>query len=298
MAGVTTLNSDFQNVVTLAAGATEVAAASNGNSLVAYRPVSGGHTTVGVTAYVGAASAQSGHWGRVIVNAGNWLGCGPTPTPTATPTPTPTASPTATPTATPTPSRLLHQRRLLQQRPHRLQPLQRHQRRPLQLPHPMTLTTITDQTSCSITGARAKRLSGTCTTTFLPAGAFGPILPAGWNLIDVADFNRDGNNDYALFNSSTRQTAIWYLSGNMIVGERLGSDSSRAAGHWLRRVILTADGKPDFVLYKPSTGQTGVWYLNNNVFAGGGYGPTLPAGWRIAGVADFNGNGQTDYAPL
>ena len=76
MAGVTTLNSDFQNVVTLAAGATEVAAASTGNSLVAYRPVSGGHTTVGVTAYVGAASAQSGHWGRVVVNAGNWLGGG------------------------------------------------------------------------------------------------------------------------------------------------------------------------------------------------------------------------------
>ena len=99
MAGVTTLNSDFQNVVTLAAGATEVAAASNGNSLVAYRPVSGGHTTVGVTAYVGAASAQSGHWGRVIVNAGNWLAnCqGGTPTPTATATATPTGSPSCTP---------------------------------------------------------------------------------------------------------------------------------------------------------------------------------------------------------
>ena len=76
MAGVTTLNSDFQNVVTPAAGATEIAAASNGNSLVAFRPVSGGHTTVGVTAYVGTDSTQSGHWGRVVVNAGNWLGCG------------------------------------------------------------------------------------------------------------------------------------------------------------------------------------------------------------------------------
>ena len=47
MAGVTTLNSDFQNVVTLAPGATEVAAASNGDSLVGYRPV-GGHTSVGI----------------------------------------------------------------------------------------------------------------------------------------------------------------------------------------------------------------------------------------------------------
>ena len=54
MAGVTTLNSNFANIVTLAAGATEVAQNNLGESLVAYRPVSGGHTTVGVTAYVGA----------------------------------------------------------------------------------------------------------------------------------------------------------------------------------------------------------------------------------------------------
>jgi len=108
MAGVTELNSNFQNVVTPAPGATEVAAASNGNSLVAYRPITGGHTTVGITAFLGIVANQSGDWGRVIVNAGNWLGnngCGPTPTPTstATPTTTPTATPTATATATVTP---------------------------------------------------------------------------------------------------------------------------------------------------------------------------------------------------
>jgi hypothetical protein len=110
MAGVTTLNSNFLNVVTLASGATEVAQNSLGDSLVAYRPVGGGHTTVGVTAYVGAAATQSGDWGKVIVNAGHWLtNCqGPTPTATATATataPTPTATATATaptPTATAT----------------------------------------------------------------------------------------------------------------------------------------------------------------------------------------------------
>jgi hypothetical protein len=108
MAGVTELNSDSQNIVSPAPGATEVAAASNGNSLVAYRQISGGHTTVGITAFLGIVANQSGDWGRVIVNAGNWLGnngCGPTPTPTstATPTTTPTATPTATATATVTP---------------------------------------------------------------------------------------------------------------------------------------------------------------------------------------------------
>jgi hypothetical protein len=104
MAGVTSLNSDFQNVVTPNVAATEVAATSLATSLVAFRPVSGGHTTVGVTAYVGAAATQSGDWGTVIVNAGRWLlPCGtPSPTPTATATVTPTATATATATLTPT----------------------------------------------------------------------------------------------------------------------------------------------------------------------------------------------------
>ena len=112
MAGVTMLNSNYANIVTLAVGATEVAQNNLGNSLVAYRPVSGGHTTVGVTAYVGLLATQSGDWGKVIVNAGNWLancqGGSPTPTPTRTPTATPTATHTPTPiptaTFTPTPS--------------------------------------------------------------------------------------------------------------------------------------------------------------------------------------------------
>ena len=106
MVGVTMLNSDFENVVTPAAGATEVAQNSLGESLVAYRPVSGGHTTVGVTAYVGFDATQNGDWGKVIVNAGNWLancqGVSPTPTATATATVTATPTATATPTGTAT----------------------------------------------------------------------------------------------------------------------------------------------------------------------------------------------------
>src|SRR4029077_1736009 len=102
MAGVTMLNSDFENLVSPAAGATEVAQDNFGDSLVAYRPVSGGHTTVGVTAYVGSDATQSGDWGKVIVNAGRWLISGPcgTPTPTATagtPSPTPTCQPGGSP---------------------------------------------------------------------------------------------------------------------------------------------------------------------------------------------------------
>jgi uncharacterized protein GlcG (DUF336 family) len=56
------------------------------------------------------------------------------------------------------------------------------------------------------------------------------------------------------------------------------------------------DGKPDYVLYNAGTHQTAVWYMNNNVLLGGGYAPTLPAGWMLVDVADFNSDGPPDYA--
>ena len=44
-----------------------------------------------------------------------------------------------------------------------------------------------------------------------------------------------------------------------------------------------------------STRQTAIWYLNNNVLSSGLFGPTLPVGWTVVGVADFNGDGKPDY---
>jgi len=124
--------------------------------------------------------------------------------------------------------------------------------------------------------------------------AFGPTLPPGWALIDVADFNGDSYADYALFNHNTRQTAIWYLNNNVYIGGAYGP--SLPSGWQLVAVgDFNRDGKPDYVLYNPTTRQTAIWYLNNNVYIGGAYGPTPPAGWSVIGSADFNGDGKTDY---
>src|SRR4029079_10936667 len=56
------------------------------------------------------------------------------------------------------------------------------------------------------------------------------------------------------------------------------------------------DGKPDYLLYNTATHQTAQWYLNNSMLISGTYSGTLPAGWSVAGVADFDGDGQLDYA--
>jgi hypothetical protein len=126
------------------------------------------------------------------------------------------------------------------------------------------------------------------------AAVFGPTLPTGWNVIDVADFNRNGNPDYVLFSAITRHTAIWYLSGATFAGAAYGPTLPT---HW--ELVATADfngdNKPDYVLYNSSTRQTAVCYLNNNVFAGSVLGPVLPAGWRVVGVADFDRDAKIDY---
>jgi DNA-binding beta-propeller fold protein YncE len=49
------------------------------------------------------------------------------------------------------------------------------------------------------------------------------------------------------------------------------------------------------VLYNASTRQTAIWYRNNNLFAGGAFGPTLPSGWGLAAVGDFNADSKPDY---
>jgi len=96
----------------------------------------------------------------------------------------------------------------------------------------------------------------------------------------VADFNRDGNSDYLLFNPTTRQSAIWYLSGASRIGAVYGP--TIASGYQLiGGADFNGDVKPDYLLYNTSTRQTAIWHLNNNLYIAGAYDPTLPIGWSL-----------------
>jgi hypothetical protein len=99
--------------------------------------------------------------------------------------------------------------------------------------------------------------------------------------VGAADFNDDGKPDYALFNASTRQTAIWYLNNNVLVS---GAFGPTLPSNWslVGAADFNRDGKPDYALFNASTSQTATWYLNNNVLVSGAFGPSLPAGWSLA----------------
>ena len=58
---------------------------------------------------------------------------------------------------------------------------------------------------------------------------------------------------------------------------------------------FNSDAHPDFLISNATTRQTALWYMDNNVRIGSAFGPTLPAGWTVAGVVDFNGDGHPDY---
>jgi hypothetical protein len=54
------------------------------------------------------------------------------------------------------------------------------------------------------------------------SSAYGPILPSGWQLLAVGDFNGDSKPDYVLRNFITRQTAVWYMNNNVFVSGAFG----------------------------------------------------------------------------
>ena len=109
------------------------------------------------------------------------------------------------------------------------------------------------------------------------------------------DFNGDGKPDYALFHSSDRKTALWYLAGTVLASSAYGP--TLPAGWVLADTgDFNGNAKNDYVIFNPSTRQTAIWFLVNATFTSGTLGPTLPAGWTLAAVANFNPpNNKLDY---
>src|SRR5205807_1606055 len=108
------------------------------------------------------------------------------------------------------------------------------------------------------------------------------------------DFNNDGKPDYVLYNSSTRQTVLWYLNNNIVIGAASGPTlphSYSVAGV----ADFNRDGHADYLLFNSSTGQSHIWYLSGAVLIGTQYGPTIVSGYELVGTADFNREGKPDY---
>ena len=125
----------------------------------------------------------------------------------------------------------------------------------------------------------------------LGAGTVKRLARAG------SDFNADGISDL-LFQHTAGYLAAWTLNGSGVVSSGIPIYNGAGLADW--RLAGTADvngdGIPDLLL-QHTDGYIVAWTMNGSGAITGGisiYTGTGLAGWRLAGVADVNGDGIPD----
>ncbi len=123
-------------------------------------------------------------------------------------------------------------------------------------------------------------------------------VPPGWKLVKVTDFDGDGKPDYILSHPDG-SLAVWYLDGGQLIRGALLP--YRPAGWELAGVAdFNGDSQPDLLLVNPTTRSIAIWQMTGDKVKDtfhviqSNLNKTLPAGWNIAGVWDFNRDRQPD----
>jgi hypothetical protein len=131
-------------------------------------------------------------------------------------------------------------------------------------------------------------------------------LPSGWDVVGVGDINKDGKQDFVLFNSTTGDIYIYYVDGGTILGGQAGGKVGGNEWKIMGVADLNGDGSPDYLWQNQFFGRLYVWYMGFNdwhglisaggdeISFGGGVTQPDPAVWEVVGTGDFNGDGHLD----
>jgi hypothetical protein len=126
--------------------------------------------------------------------------------------------------------------------------------------------------------------------------------PSGWVLVGAADFDGNGVPDLVWEYMPTGQVSVNYYGGpggNTYLGWNWLVCVGNPGWTVVAVADMNGDGIPDLIWQNNTTNQVTVNYFGGNkgsVYQGWAWLNSAgePAGWRVVGAADFDGNGTPD----
>ena len=131
-----------------------------------------------------------------------------------------------------------------------------------------------------------------------------PVNPdPSWSFLGAGDFNGDGMSDM-LWRNASGEIAEWQMNGTVIAGSgdlNAGGGAVFLGAAWSVAGIgdFNGDGKSD-IIWRNASGEVAEWQMNGSTIIGsndlnaGGVAVAPAANWSVAGVGDFNADGNAD----
>ena len=140
-------------------------------------------------------------------------------------------------------------------------------------------------------------------SSVLKAGGVAAKPDASWSVAGVGDFDGDGNADI-LWRNTSGEVSEWQMNGSTIVDSSDVTSGGIAARPSASRSVagigdFNGDGRKD-VLWRNTDGTLADWTMNGStitssgVLKAGGVAAKPDASWSVAGVGDFNSDGNAD----
>ncbi len=170
----------------------------------------------------------------------------------------------------------------------------------LQIPDPWNLATTADLNGDSHPDFIWQATDGMVAVTYMNGAAYGGVyamlfqLPAEWRVVTSVDYDRNGQTDLVLFNTTTGYIGVLYLNGAAWTGAFNYLPYYGPLYQPVAAADMNGDSYVDLVMQTNPSGtgwvmrMTGITYLSN------GPGWNFGANGRVAALGDFDFDGQKD----